>query len=112
MLLSFSSLRQACFALSNKAFVQKLELKIERSTQVGTVVVMCWDDIPEEGDLRRLLTGNPTKLESQFRLTYSMILNLLRVEDLKVHICCVVQQGHTATLDMLFLAERFVIEFH
>jgi antiviral helicase SKI2 len=52
--------------------------------KVGTVVVMCWDDIPEEGDLRRLLTGNPTKLESQFRLTYTMILNLLRVEDLKV----------------------------
>lgn len=52
--------------------------------KVGTVVVMCWDDIPEEGDLRRLLTGKPTKLESQFRLTYNMILNLLRVEDLKV----------------------------
>jgi antiviral helicase SKI2 len=47
-------------------------------------VIMCWDDIPEEGDLKRLLTGKPTKLESQFRLTYSMILNLLRVEDLKV----------------------------
>ena len=27
--------------------------------------------------------GAATKLESQFRLTYSMILNLLRVEDLK-----------------------------
>jgi antiviral helicase SKI2 len=28
--------------------------------------------------------GKPTKLESQFRLTYSMILNLLRVEKLRV----------------------------
>lgn len=28
--------------------------------------------------------GSATRLESQFRLTYSMILNLLRVEDLKV----------------------------
>ena len=28
--------------------------------------------------------GAATKLESQFRLTFSMILNLLRVEDLKV----------------------------
>jgi antiviral helicase SKI2 len=72
------------FCPLQQSLVQKLKLKIERSTQVGTVVVMCWDDIPEEGDLRRLLTGNPTKLESQFRLTYSMILNLLRVEDLKV----------------------------
>ena len=31
-----------------------------------------------------LYTGAATKLESQFRLTYSMILNLLRVEDLTV----------------------------
>ena len=50
---------------------------------VGTVLVACWDDVPDEGELRRLLTGRATKLESQFRLTYSMILNLLRVEDLK-----------------------------
>ena len=28
--------------------------------------------------------GSATRLESQFRLTYSMILNLLRVEDVKV----------------------------
>ncbi|KAJ7234327.1 hypothetical protein O6H91_Y450700 [Diphasiastrum complanatum] len=52
--------------------------------KVGTVIIMCWEDIPEEGDLRRLLTGRPTKLESQFRLTYCMILSLLRVEELKV----------------------------
>lgn len=52
--------------------------------KVGTVVIMCWEDIPGEGDLRRLLTGKPMKLESQFRLTYNMILNLLRVEDIKV----------------------------
>ena len=31
-----------------------------------------------------MILGQPTKLESQFRLTYSMILNLLRVESLKV----------------------------
>ena len=51
---------------------------------VGTVIIAAWDDLPEETDVRRLLTGAATKLESQFRLTYSMILNLLRVEDLKV----------------------------
>jgi hypothetical protein len=50
---------------------------------VGTVLVACWDDVPDEGELRRLLTGRATQLESRFRLTYSMILNLLRVEDLK-----------------------------
>lgn len=31
-----------------------------------------------------MLLGQPTKLKSQFRLTYSMILNLLRVEALRV----------------------------
>jgi hypothetical protein len=34
--------------------------------------------------LKSILLGTPTKLESQFRLTYTMILNLLRVEALKV----------------------------
>lgn len=47
------------------------------------VLIACWDDVPEEAELRKLLTGRATRLQSQFRLTYSMILNLLRVEDLK-----------------------------
>jgi hypothetical protein len=51
---------------------------------VGTVILACWEDVPEEGELRRLLTGRATKLESRFRLTYSMILNLMRVEELDV----------------------------
>ncbi|KAL4421866.1 hypothetical protein ABPG77_003668 [Micractinium sp. CCAP 211/92] len=51
---------------------------------VGTVVIACWDDLPEEVEIKKMLTGAATRLESQFRLTYSMILNLLRVEDLKV----------------------------
>ncbi len=53
--------------------------------------------MPDEGDVRKMMTGKATKLESQFRLTYSMILNLLRVEDLKVcavlcyaALCCAV----------------------
>ena len=51
---------------------------------VGNVVVACWDAIYEEAELRGLLLGRSAQLASQFRLTYSMILNLLRVEDLKV----------------------------
>ena len=51
---------------------------------VGTVVIACWDTIMPELELKKMLTGSATRLESQFRLTYSMILNLLRVEDLKV----------------------------
>lgn len=31
-----------------------------------------------------MMLGTPMKLQSQFRLTYNMILNLLRVEALKV----------------------------
>ena len=46
---------------------------------VGTVLIACWDSVLPEVDLKRMLTGSATKLESQFRLTYSMILNLLRV---------------------------------
>ncbi|OMO90526.1 hypothetical protein COLO4_19087 [Corchorus olitorius] len=52
--------------------------------KIGTVIVMCRDEIPEERDLKHVMTGTPTKLESQFRLTYIMILHLLRVEELKV----------------------------
>ncbi|KAJ8553074.1 hypothetical protein K7X08_020467 [Anisodus acutangulus] len=50
----------------------------------GTVVVMCRDEIPYENDLKHVIVGTATRLESQFRLTYIMILHLLRVEELKV----------------------------
>ncbi|XP_031255224.1 DExH-box ATP-dependent RNA helicase DExH11 isoform X2 [Pistacia vera] len=52
--------------------------------KIGTVVVMCRDEIPEEKDLKHVIVGSATRLESQFRLTYIMILHLLRVEELKV----------------------------
>lgn len=52
--------------------------------KTGTVIVMCRDEIPEERDLKHVIVGSPTRLESQFRLTYIMILHLLRVEELKV----------------------------
>ncbi|KAL3625768.1 Antiviral helicase ski2 [Castilleja foliolosa] len=52
--------------------------------KIGTVVVLCRDDIPEEKDLRHVIVGSATRLESQFRLTFIMILHLLRVEELKV----------------------------
>ncbi|EPS71923.1 hypothetical protein M569_02832, partial [Genlisea aurea] len=52
--------------------------------KIGTVVVLCRDEIPEESDLKHVMIGSATRLESQFRLTYIMILHLLRVEELKV----------------------------
>ncbi|KAI8621867.1 NUC185 domain-containing protein [Chytriomyces sp. MP71] len=50
----------------------------------GVVIIACNDDVPEPSALNSMILGVPTKLESQFRLTYTMILNLLRVEALKV----------------------------
>ncbi|CDH60942.1 antiviral helicase [Lichtheimia corymbifera JMRC:FSU:9682] len=51
----------------------------------GMVIIACsGDEPPEAARLSTMILGRPTKLESQFRLTYNMILNLLRVEALKV----------------------------
>lgn len=44
----------------------------------GMVIIACHDSIPSELELRTMILGNSTKLESQFRITYNMILNLLR----------------------------------
>lgn len=52
--------------------------------KIGTVVVLCRDEITGESDLKHIIVGSATRLESQFRLTYIMILHLLRVEELKV----------------------------
>lgn len=48
------------------------------------VIILCKTDIPESSELHAMMLGQPTKLSSQFRVTYSMILNLLRVEHLRV----------------------------
>jgi antiviral helicase SKI2 len=53
---------------------------------VGSVIIVSpgSDEAPSAGRLRQMMLGDPTKLRSQFRLTYNMILNLLRVEALKI----------------------------
>ncbi|QRV83455.1 antiviral helicase SKI2 [Ceratobasidium sp. AG-Ba] len=50
----------------------------------GVVIIVSSDELPDTGTLNRMILGTPGKLQSQFRLTYNMILNLLRVEALKV----------------------------
>ncbi|XP_077052554.1 superkiller complex protein 2 [Siphateles boraxobius] len=50
----------------------------------GTVIILCKAGVHEMGDLHAMMLGKPTVLQSQFRLTYTMILNLLRVEALRV----------------------------
>ena len=53
---------------------------------VGSVIIVTSnsDEAPPAATLRKIILGDPTKLRSQFRLTYNMILNLLRVEALKI----------------------------
>ncbi|RXG73628.1 Helicase SKI2W [Armadillidium vulgare] len=50
----------------------------------GTVIILCKNEVHDMNDLKNMMLGKPTKLESQFKLTYSMILNLLRVEKIRV----------------------------
>lgn len=52
--------------------------------KTGTVILLCKGDVPAETDLRTMILGKPMRLASQFRLTYAMILNLLRVESVTV----------------------------
>ena len=54
--------------------------------KVGSVIIVTSnsDEAPPVATLRQMILGDPTKLRSQFRLTYNMILNLLRVEALKI----------------------------
>ena len=53
---------------------------------VGSVIIVTSGktEAPPAFELRQMILGDPTKLRSQFRLTYNMILNLLRVEALKI----------------------------
>eukprot|EP00727_Mastigamoeba_balamuthi_P013488 m51a1_g8762 putative helicase ski2w (1240) ;mRNA; f:131606-136281 len=50
----------------------------------GTVIIDCVSELPDAATMQQIILGVPTKLTSQFRLTFNMILNLLRIEDLKV----------------------------
>eukprot|EP00871_Galdieria_phlegrea_P003118 jgi/Galph1/3807/GphlegSOOS_G2484.1 len=51
---------------------------------IGNVIIYLSDELPDAATLKHILTGPPIRLNSRFRLTYSMIINLLRVEDLRV----------------------------
>ena len=64
--------------------LKNLFLSLKGLDKTGMVIILCKGDVYEASDLHRVMLGKPFKLESQFRLTYSMILNLLRVEQLRV----------------------------
>ncbi|XP_041969235.1 helicase SKI2W [Aricia agestis] len=50
----------------------------------GTVIILCKDSVPDQMTLKSMMLGIPQKLSSQFRLTYAMILSLLRVATVSV----------------------------
>ena len=52
--------------------------------ETGTVVIITRDQVYEAALLRSIMMGKPISLESKFRVTYSMLLNLLRVECIKI----------------------------
>ncbi|XP_021923108.1 helicase SKI2W isoform X2 [Zootermopsis nevadensis] len=52
--------------------------------KTGTVIILCKGSVPENTVLKEMMLGKPSELESKFRLTYSMILNLFRVEKISV----------------------------
>ncbi|KAJ5738893.1 hypothetical protein N7493_002048 [Penicillium malachiteum] len=56
------------------------------------------DGAYDAGRLKTIMLGVPTRLESKFRLTYNMILNLLRVEALKVEEMIKRSFGENATM--------------
>lgn len=41
----------------------------------GTVIILCKKEIPNSLELRKMMMGKPSQLQSQFRLTYGMVWN-------------------------------------
>lgn len=60
--------------------------------------------------LNTMMLGTPMKLQSQFRLTYNMILNLLRVEALKVEEMIKRSFSENASQKLLPEQQRKVVE--
>ncbi|XP_013171008.1 PREDICTED: helicase SKI2W [Papilio xuthus] len=50
----------------------------------GTVIILCKEEVPNQIKLKEMMLGTPEKLSSQFRLTYAMILSLLRAATVSV----------------------------
>jgi antiviral helicase SKI2 len=52
---------------------------------VGTVILYTPPaEFPSEIELRSLVTGSAKQMKSQFRLTYNMILNLMRIDEVRI----------------------------
>ena len=51
---------------------------------VGTSIILCFNDVPDMNYLVQLFQGNVEPLQSQFKLKFNTILNLLRVRDIQM----------------------------
>ncbi|KAJ2923033.1 hypothetical protein H1R20_g14061, partial [Candolleomyces eurysporus] len=76
----------------------------------GTVLIVAGDSLPEQTTLTTMIIGVPGKLSSQFRLTYNMILNLLRVEALRVEEMIKRSFSENASQRLLPTQEKAVVE--
>lgn len=47
----------------------------------GTVIMMCRNEVPHFNDLKPMMCGGAQTLESKFKVTYAMLLNLRRVNE-------------------------------
>lgn len=50
----------------------------------GVVIILTKSQKPDESAMKSMMTCEPSKLQSQFRLTYGMVLSLLRKESFSV----------------------------
>uniref|UniRef100_A0A5S6R2P2 Uncharacterized protein n=1 Tax=Trichuris muris TaxID=70415 RepID=A0A5S6R2P2_TRIMR len=48
--------------------------------KTGTVIILCKGFVPAKSDLMEMILGKPPKIQSRFRLTYNMLLNLFRAQ--------------------------------
>lgn len=74
----------------------------------GIVIIHCNDDIVEETTLNRMILGKSTKLQSQFKLSYNMMLNLLRIEDFKVE--DMLKRSFSETHNQKYMPDKIELE--
>lgn len=51
---------------------------------IGTVIIKFWDTPPSVLDFSNMIAGKSNKMESKFYLRFSMILSILRSQDLTI----------------------------
>ena len=49
--------------------------------ETGTVMIICKSEVPKCEELKAIMCGEPQKLKSQFKITYSMVLHLRRLSE-------------------------------